>query len=146
MTTSPQETRAALNAWAIANRWTPEQVCKAMTACKMGPGSSPVRVAQFATGATDLSRQLLQAINRFVALYPRVGDFDSFVVAVEAERIENAKLNADSIVRRRLEREQERADHQRRHLAQEHQPKRIDRGVLYGLPKDVVAALSGTAA
>ncbi|PZU59797.1 MAG: hypothetical protein DI547_04795 [Sphingobium sp.] len=138
------EIRVAIRQWLSRNRWSAETMLRAMRLLRYSetPATS-VLTEYLAERRASIVRDQLLAINRFITSYPRPGTFADFHDVMEHQIVFQGRRREEELIARRMEVEAAREDRRRAILAMEHQPKRIERGVLFGLDKATVAALQG---
>jgi hypothetical protein len=136
--------RNALRLWVNRSGWTFPEIVRGQRGIGQSAVLSADSLRKFASGpGVTIRHDQLLAINRFITDHPAPGDADAFIKDIAARYALTKAADENAIMTKRIENERRRAEHVRRHLEREHQPKRPERGVLFGLPKDVVAALSG---
>jgi hypothetical protein len=140
--------RGMLRQWVARNNWTWQQIATANQIFNHGSNTSPDRLQKFvASGKDGLHLDALRAMRRFLLTFPNPSSFEQVMSVLEETRDARTRERQERLRLAPIEREQERAAHIRRHLAQERAPRRsLDRGPLFGLDKATIAALSGVGA
>ncbi|MDF0543372.1 hypothetical protein PX699_13525 [Sphingobium sp. H39-3-25] len=144
MLPNQKEPRERCAQWLRANRWTPEEMNRAMRSVGHAMPPTGAALHRWLDQRELLSRAQLRDLTGFMDRYPRIkGSADAFAEAAIIARREKLTRQREELAARKIATVAQREAYRTAWLAREHSPKRRDLGPMFGLDKATVTALRG---